>query len=298
MAAGLGFLIALLSLGRTGSAQPAVHRRPGAPAPAHTVLPTTIPVDTSERPPPPPWPQVVPPGLPPFPGKGWVPDTPLSAGVAVRAKQLRPELWGHGAGTQKIEQVRGRWIAFLAVPHRGKHGVEAYHLASEAPVQPVPAVTTITPTTPATPVAVPVPVPVAVPAAAPAAVSPQRAELAKRLAANLAGKAKGKEDKTLVQEYQGLAGLTKDGMYGPNVAHSLAADGIVPPSPLYWPRKWNDANTAIKDWKAYATQQAALETDNTRRLAWEESARGARMQPVTPYTATHIQQAAAQFFRM
>jgi hypothetical protein len=288
------FFLALMQWGRTGTAAPSA-ARPKRPPPAHAVMPHTL---TDERPPPPPWPQVVPQGLPPFPGKGWAPDTPLSAGVASRAKQLQKQLWARGAGTHKIEQVKGRWIAFLAVPHGGKKGVEAYHLASEAPVQPAPLPAEVTPAIVPAPTAAPaVPVVTAPVPAAPASVSPARASLAGRLAASLAGKAKGKEDKTLVREYQALAGLGTDGMYGPSVAHALASDGIVPPSPLYWPKNWNTANQAIKDWKAYAAQQAALETDDTRRLAWEESARGARMVPNTPYTASNIQQAASIFFQ-
>jgi hypothetical protein len=283
--------------------------------PKVTVVPT-------EPPPPVPWPQVIPAGLPPFPGKGWVPDSPPSAGVRERAKQLRAQLWKAGEGTHKIEQTNGRWIAYQAGHRGGKHGnlvpgINAYHLATDTAVSPAPAPAKPRPpmpkpaTTPAAPpvsppVAPPAPHPAAPPAAAPVpapappAMTPEismRKQLGVKLVENLAGKAKGKENKGLVQAYQDAAGLTTDSMYGPSAGYALAKDGLVPPSPLYWPKDWNKANKAIKDWKAFAAQQAALETNETRRLAWEESGRGARMQPVTPYSATNLQQAASIFFQ-
>jgi hypothetical protein len=235
----------------------------------------------SEKKQPAPWPQVVPAGLPSFPGSGWVPDHPPGAGVSARAAQLLPVLWKRGKGSWKTEHVKGRWITFQASMHVGKKAVNAYKLATEAPT-----------TAPE-----PEPTPAPVPVSPPAGPSQERLTLAAKLAENLAGKPKGKENKALVSAYEKMVGLPSDDMYGPKVGYALATDGIVPPSPMYWPKKWNDANKAIKDWKAFCAQQAALETDETRRLAWEESARGARMQPVTPYSATNLQQAAQIFFR-
>lgn len=264
------------------------------------------PADAGKRPPPPPWPQVVPKGLPPFPGKGWVADMPLSAGVPERAKQLLSKLWKRGDGSWKTEHVRGRWITFQAAHHGKKQGVNAYRLASEPPVvvpqeppapSPAPAPAPLPPEEEPGPAPTPAPEPPAAPS--PAAVDPERLRLANELAKGLAGVPKGKENQGLVAAYEKAAGIVETGpfpMYGPTVAYALAHDGVVPPSPLYWPKDWNKANRAIADWKEFAAQQAALESDDTRRLAWEESARGARMKPVTSYPAENIQQAAAHFF--
>jgi hypothetical protein len=295
------FFLALLSFGRSGQA--AAEKAPKH-KPPHAVVPTPV----EPLPPVAEWPQVVPAGLPAFPGKGWVPDVPLSSGVRARAVALRPVLWARGVGAHKTEQTAGRWITYLAKLHGGKQAVEAYRLASEVPVQPVPASTAPTPVAPKPAPAKPAPAaakPVPAPTPAPATpvattVTPANADrqrVAAALAKGLAGVAKGKENKGLVTAYQRMIGAKDDGMYGPTVGHALAADGVVPPSPLYWPKNWNQANKAIKDWKAFAAQQAALETNETRRLAWEESARGARMSPTTPYTAQNLQQAAAIFFQ-
>ncbi len=63
---------------------------------------------------------------------------------------------------------------------------------------------------------------------------------------NLASSAKGKENKTLVKQFQtqeaGQAGAI-DGLYGPTVAKRLASQyGIVPPAPFYWSSKTPLAN--------------------------------------------------------
>jgi hypothetical protein len=311
MAAALPFFLAWALLGKTTDLSKH-EKKPKQPK---------VTIAPAEPTPPVPWPQVIPAGLPPFPGKGWLPDHPPSAGVVARAKQLRATLWQHGEGTHKIEQTNGRWIAYQASHHGAKHGqlvrgVNAYHLATDATVSPAPAApvslplppkpkpkpgkpkqTTTTPAPSAAPSPVATPAPVE-PAAA-AAVS-QRKQIGARLVEKLAGVPKGKEDQGLVQAYENAAGIIETGshpMYGPTVAYALAKDGLVPPSPLYWPKDWNKANKAIKDWKAFCAQQAALEPNDTRRLAWEESGRGARMQPVTPYSASNLQQAASIFFQ-
>jgi len=84
----------------------------------------------------PPWPQVVPTGLPPWP-KGWEPDEPVGAGVAARAAALLPSLWKYGEGTRKTEQTDGRWITYVATPHGTKRGVTAWRLVPGAPTTPV-----------------------------------------------------------------------------------------------------------------------------------------------------------------
>jgi len=76
-----------------------------------------------------PWPQVVPAGLPAFPGHGWTPDNPPPAAVQSRAWALLHQLWTGGAGTFKTEQTGGRWITYQAQPMGTKRGVVAYRLA-------------------------------------------------------------------------------------------------------------------------------------------------------------------------
>ncbi len=107
------------------------------PPPANVPVPivtrqTPVAVKYSE---PVPWPQVVPAGLPGFPGSAWTPDIPVGPGVAARASQLLPQLWKSGAGTFKTEQTSGRWITYRATPMGSMKGVVAYRLvdASSAP---------------------------------------------------------------------------------------------------------------------------------------------------------------------
>lgn len=84
-----------------------------------------------------PWPQVVPSGLPSFPGPGWEYDEPPPKGVHVRAGQLVEALWKQGSGTYRIEQTDGRWIAYRAeIVRSGKKGVVAYRLKSTKPAAP------------------------------------------------------------------------------------------------------------------------------------------------------------------
>jgi hypothetical protein len=104
---------------------------------------TSAPSRTPERLPPsnpgqvtstPPWPQVVPSGLPPFPGPGWEFDEPPPAAVQQRAAALVNQLWARGSGTFKIEQTAGRWIAYRAeVVASGKKGVVAFRQKRAAP---------------------------------------------------------------------------------------------------------------------------------------------------------------------
>jgi peptidoglycan hydrolase-like protein with peptidoglycan-binding domain len=116
----------------TAEPVPVVHTEPKAlPAPTPTATaPAPVSVTT-----PAPWPQVVPSGLPPFPGSGWTPDEPPGAGVVARAGQLLPELWKHGEGTFKTEQTGGRWITYRATKMGAKKGVVAYKLKSQPSVR-------------------------------------------------------------------------------------------------------------------------------------------------------------------
>jgi hypothetical protein len=88
---------------------------------------------------PPPWPQAMPPGLPPFPG-GWEFDNPPPQAVQNRAWQLLPQLWKTGAGSRKTEQTAGRWITYQAQPMKaGKKGVVAFRVKPGAmPAGPAP----------------------------------------------------------------------------------------------------------------------------------------------------------------
>lgn len=92
--------------------------RRGPPESSSPLLPTSGP---------PPWPQVVPSGLPPFPGSGWEYDEPPPPAVQQRAGQLVSQLWGQGRGAYRIEQTAGRWIAYqAAIVASGKRGVVAF----------------------------------------------------------------------------------------------------------------------------------------------------------------------------
>ncbi len=91
-----------------------------------------------------PWPQVVPAGLPPFPGAAWEYDEPPPLAVQQRAGQLVDVLWRQGSGSTKIEQTAGRWIVYRAeIVRSGKKGVVAYRqkkaLPAPAPSAPKPA---------------------------------------------------------------------------------------------------------------------------------------------------------------
>ena len=103
-----GFLWALLG-GKRGE-QP--------PAPAGPAAPPAGPAA--------PWPAVLPPGLPAFPG-GWEYDEPPPPAVVARARQLLSELWQRGSGSTSTEKTAGRWIVYRAEITRGnKRGVVAY----------------------------------------------------------------------------------------------------------------------------------------------------------------------------
>lgn len=97
------------------------------------------PAPTSSTPAPPPWPAALPPGLPPFPGRGWEYDEPPPPPVVERARQLVSTLWARGKGAHQTEQTGGRWITYRAeIVASGKQGVVAYRLATTAPPRVVP----------------------------------------------------------------------------------------------------------------------------------------------------------------
>ena len=128
--------------------EPTVRRRTSRPSPRLT---------SSRARTTPPWPQVVPSGVPRFPGKGWEADEPPPKAVQARASALLRTLWKRGAGAFKTEQTAGRWITYRATKMGSKKGVVAYRLSSpgkratartqqRSPV--VPAVSTAVRTTP------------------------------------------------------------------------------------------------------------------------------------------------------
>lgn len=122
----LGLLGLLLSGSKTSPARGGGGSRPAPSSPGY--------IPSGAKPlPPAPWPCVVPKGLPPFPGKGWVYDEPPPIVVQQRAGQLVDQLWAQGSGACKVEQTAGRWITYTAqVVRSGKRGVVAYRLAAPA----------------------------------------------------------------------------------------------------------------------------------------------------------------------
>jgi hypothetical protein len=100
-----------------------------APAPIPAAAPTpTLPAL--------PWPSTpVPATLPPFPGPGWEPDTPVSTELASRATYWNAILWDYSTKTQRKpfvqENFGGEWITFAAAWHPGDKGPKTY-MATEA----------------------------------------------------------------------------------------------------------------------------------------------------------------------
>jgi hypothetical protein len=82
-----------------------------------------------------PWPQVVPAGLPAFPGPGWKPAEPPPGAVVSRAWQLLSKLWSGGVGTFKAEQTGSNWYVYQARwtgPKADKKGVVAWKQSGAA----------------------------------------------------------------------------------------------------------------------------------------------------------------------
>ena len=117
-------------LGGSTSSSPAPARKPQRQPQPQAGLPPASGTKVTT----PPWPQVVPSGLPTFPGSGWEFDEPPPKDVQARAAQLVQQLWNAGSGTFKTEQTGGRWISYRAeIVKSGKKGVVAYRLKSTAP---------------------------------------------------------------------------------------------------------------------------------------------------------------------
>ena len=232
-----GFLWALLGGKDRGAAPGRPAPAPQRPAPA--LPPSAAPESprvSTERPPPAPWPSVLPSGLPPFPGPDWVYDEPPPVAVQQRAGQLVKPLWARGAGSYQVEQTAGRWIAYkAAIVASGKRGVVAYRVRSAAPAPRAPAPRAPAPRAPGPPqtAARPAPAPPAV-VVLPNPAQPSGAFSLPTLRRGWGIKpAPPHKDVVLLQQ---KLGITADGRFGPGTEtavmtfqrrNGLVADGIV-----------------------------------------------------------------------
>ncbi len=181
--------------------------QPGTPAtPAGPVTPASVPAGA------PPWPQVMPTGLAPFPS-GWVPYEPPPPAVVQRAFALLSDLWKGGPGTFKVEKTAGVWVYYRATPMGEKRGVVAFRERAPAAVGPAPS--SASTTTASTSITRP--------------ASTETVSLP-----TLRRGARGNE----VHILQERLGLASDGAFGPNTEaavrafqarNGLDADGVVGP---------------------------------------------------------------------
>jgi len=94
-----------------------------------------------------PWPQVIPAGVPKFPGNKWEYDHPPPKAVIARAKALLQSLWDKGEKTWKLEKTGHRWIVYRAERMAsGKKGVVAFREKSSIAKRPPSTPTPRTPT--------------------------------------------------------------------------------------------------------------------------------------------------------
>lgn len=136
---GLLALLALMSeQGQAGPPGPpgAAPPTPGVPPTVPSTPPGAGPVTPGTTPPMPPWPTApVPRTLPPFPGPGWCPDTPVTNAIAARAAYWNQFLWDFPSKTIRRafvqEQFGGQWITFAAAWHPGNAGPKTF-MATEA----------------------------------------------------------------------------------------------------------------------------------------------------------------------
>jgi hypothetical protein len=191
---------------------------------------------------PPPWPQVVPSGLPPFPSAGWRPASPVTSAMVSRAFQLLPQLWAHGEGTWKLEKTADKWVVYkaamtLGADHTSKKGVVVFTstaIANTGDTEPQ-AMRPASPPQPRPPGATPgqradvVPASTTAPAAAPSSgmptvrlgsSGPSVVWLQQHLGVPADGKF-GPQTDAVVRHYQATHGLTADGVVGPKTWASL-----------------------------------------------------------------------------
>lgn len=199
--------------------------RPARPKPAHRPTGRVQPVSYVT----PPWPQVVPQGLPAFPGPGWTPDEPPPPAVVSRATQLITPLWGSGEGTFKVEKTAGRWIVYRATAMGSKKGVVAYRETSGPMpedamgplIDPTPVLDldqgstqNASYTRPVTPTPTPAPSPVALPTLRRGASGKEVMLLQQLLFLTPVDGKFGPNTERAVRGFQGEKGLTPDGIVG------------------------------------------------------------------------------------
>lgn len=206
--------------GRDAAKQPDRKPRPRAPDRSRRNGLSVVPASSA-----PPWPQVVPAGLPPFPGAGWEVDEPPPGPVVARANALLGPLWSGGEGTFKVEQTAGRWIAYRATQMGEKRGVVAFRESQHAAFLSTPpsGPPIVTPGAPVQTASVRQPV-ATVPASSSALALP-----------TLRIGSRGPD----VQTAQRALGITADGIFGPGTqnaarqfqrARGLTPDGVIGPA--------------------------------------------------------------------
>lgn len=102
---------------------------------------------------------------------------------------------------------------------------------------------------------------------------PAKRDLATRMNMNLAASSKGKENQSLVKQFQtqeaGKAGAV-DGKYGPSVAKDLGERyGIIPAKPMYWSTK-SPVPDQMDQYNFFLSQMA--QKDPVRAQQWGEAA--------------------------
>jgi len=192
---------------------------------------------------PPPWPQVVPAGLPPFPGAGWQPASPVTSAQTARAWQLLPELWKYGEGTWRTEKAGDRWTTFKAVSMPGgKKGVVAYTTTAQPTAAAAPSDTAPAAMRPQAP---PVPRPAAgptVPASMPAS-SPAPATGLPTLRPPPAAPARGPavialQERLRVPQSGTYDALTISAVHAYQLAHPETGDKNGHPDNIVGPKMW------------------------------------------------------------
>lgn len=202
-----------------GQSKPDRKPRPRAPDRSRRNGLTVVPAVTA-----PAWPQVVPSGLPPFPGPGWVPDEPPPGAVVARANALLPALWASGEGTFKVEQTGGRWIVYRASrTANDTKGVVAFRESAAAALRTSPLVD---------PTGAPVQTASARPSSSSAVVPASSSSLS---LPTLRRGSRGPD----VQTAQRALGITADGIFGPGTENAtrqyqrsrgLTPDGVIGPA--------------------------------------------------------------------
>lgn len=103
---------------------------------------------------------------------------------------------------------------------------------------------------------------------APGTPASGRQVLASKVALNLHNTAAGRENRSLLKEFQTQEGLVSDGYYGPKTAIAFIKYGIVPETPRQWPK----ANAAAAKVAYAAVLRAQAASDPTRAEEWNRAA--------------------------